>query len=239
MREDICTIPISEVFEPKDGCPICRLRNQIEERMVDYITGAAMMEPDVRIETNKTGFCSRHFDKMLQKRNRLSVALTLESHLKELQKEVSAMAANGPAKGQAQKLELLEHSCFVCDKIDWGMERMFSTVFRLWQNEEDFRRLYAEQPCLCLPHAARLLKDGQKEIHKKRYGEFAKVTAGLAEKYLKEVTADVSKFCSMYDYRNAGGDWGNSKDSIERAIWFLTSFEPFQAPADKNKEHSK
>ena len=27
----------------------------------------------------------------------------------------------------------------------------------------------------------------------------------------------------MFDYRNKNGDWGNSKDAIERAMWFLTS----------------
>lgn len=45
MRDDITSIPISEVFEPRDGCPICRLRNTLEDRVVEYITGAAMMEP--------------------------------------------------------------------------------------------------------------------------------------------------------------------------------------------------
>ncbi len=33
MREDICTIPISEVFEPKEGCPICRMRDTLENRV--------------------------------------------------------------------------------------------------------------------------------------------------------------------------------------------------------------
>lgn len=45
MREDICSIPISEIFEPKDGCPFCRMRDMLEDRMATYITGAAMMEP--------------------------------------------------------------------------------------------------------------------------------------------------------------------------------------------------
>ena len=57
MREDICSIPISEIFEPKDGCPFCRMRDMLEDRMATYITGAAMMEPDVRVETNRLGFC--------------------------------------------------------------------------------------------------------------------------------------------------------------------------------------
>ena len=30
MREDICSIPISEIFEPKDGCPFCRMRDMLE-----------------------------------------------------------------------------------------------------------------------------------------------------------------------------------------------------------------
>lgn len=56
MRYDITNIPVGEIFEEKDGCPICRLRNKLEQRAVEYITGAAMMEPDIRMETNRLGF---------------------------------------------------------------------------------------------------------------------------------------------------------------------------------------
>ena len=33
---------------------------------------------------------------------------------------------------------------------------------------------------------------------------------------------------TMYDYRNntADADWGNSKDSIERSVWYLTTRKP-------------
>ena len=57
MKESIYTIPISEVFEPRCGCPLCRLRDTLEQRCIDYIMGAAMMEPDIRIRTNEQGFC--------------------------------------------------------------------------------------------------------------------------------------------------------------------------------------
>ena len=75
MRDDITSIPISDVFEPKDGCPVCRLRDMLEERSVTYITGAAMMEPDVRIETNKKGFCNHHYKQMLENSKQLTIAL--------------------------------------------------------------------------------------------------------------------------------------------------------------------
>ncbi len=224
MREDICTIPISEVFEPKQGCPICRLRDMLETRMIDYITGAAMMEPDVRQETNKAGFCSRHLQQMLQKHNRLSVALTLDTHLKEISTQLEQLAAKGAGKDRLSFLHGAVEGCFVCGKIQWGMERLLDTIFRTWQKEPDFQALFRQQECLCLPHCVTLLEAAQKAMHKKVYPAFAAEAAALAKKYCAQLSADVSHYCSMYDYRNAGGDWGNSKDSIERAVWFLTSY---------------
>ena len=38
MREDICTIPVSEGFEPLDGCPLCRMRAIAQKRVIDFIT---------------------------------------------------------------------------------------------------------------------------------------------------------------------------------------------------------
>ena len=94
MREDITSLPVSEVFEPRDGCPVCRMRDMLEQRITDYITGAAMMEPDVRIETNEQGFCFPHYQMLLKKRNRLGVALMLESRLEEVEKQVYDAAAS-------------------------------------------------------------------------------------------------------------------------------------------------
>ncbi|MDE7279358.1 MAG: hypothetical protein K2N26_06495, partial [Oscillospiraceae bacterium] len=56
---------------------------------------------------------------------------------------------------------------------------------------------------------------------------FNKLIGGLTEKYIASLYKDVSNYCSMYDYRNTGkdADWGNSRDSIERAIKFLVSRE--------------
>ena len=165
MREDICTIPISEVFEPRDGCPICRMRDMLEDRMATYITGAAMMEPDVRIETNRLGFCKDHFDQILARGSRLSVALILESLLKEVEQEVFPEGKADP-KTAAKKLlpaaDRRAHSCFVCENIEKNMDHLMETVIKLWQTEEDFRKLYAEQPCICFPHYRTLLKAGTK-----------------------------------------------------------------------------
>ena len=117
MRDNIYTIPVSEVFEPKCGCPICRMRDMLEKRCIEYIMGAAMMEPDIRIETNKAGFCTDHFQMMLGQKNRLSLALMLESHLAELRKngyrDILDKAKARPRKRIGMKT--VNDTCFVCD----------------------------------------------------------------------------------------------------------------------------
>lgn len=50
MEEKIYTIPVTEAFEKKDGCPFCRLRRDLENTERDLIMGASMMEPDIRIK---------------------------------------------------------------------------------------------------------------------------------------------------------------------------------------------
>ncbi|MBR5523898.1 MAG: hypothetical protein IKU51_01345 [Clostridia bacterium] len=229
MRYDITNIPIAEVFEERDGCPICRLRNTLEKRAVEYITGAAMMEPDIRIETNKKGFCLEHYRQILGQRNRLSVALMLESHLDEMEKQIFA----GPplvgknAKKQAKDATRTACTCFVCDQMNDAMDKMLATVCRTWEGQKEFRQLFEEQPCLCLPHFSALVSTAAGHMSKKEQPFFAKEASRLAHNYLTELRGDVHHFCEMYDHRNAGNnDWGNSKDSIERAVWYLTTREP-------------
>ena len=226
MRYDITNIPVAEMFEQRDGCPICRIRNMLEERAVEYITGAAMMEPDIRMETNKQGFCLDHYQQMIKRRNRLSVALMLESHLDE----IAANRLSGrpaPAKRSrkaAGQSEGERSHCYICTQLEDGMQKMLATVCRTWEAQRDFQRLFEEQPCLCLPHFTALAQAADIHISKKERSYFVKAASNLAKGYLENVRADVHHFCEMYDYRNAGenADWGNSKDAIERAVWYLT-----------------
>ncbi len=227
MRESLLTIPISEIFEPMDGCPMCRLRNMLETRTVEYIMGAAMMEPDVRIETNRAGFCRTHLEQMMRQKNRLSLALMLQTHLETVHKELfSRKKLFEPKNARKQKLSAINESCFVCEKIDWGMERLMKTFFEMFAHA-DFRQLYMKQEYICLPHYDMLMSLAPAYLKKDMLDEFSRCTGELTEKYIAMLYGDVSHYCNMYDYRNTGkdADWGNSKDSIERAVAFLTGRE--------------
>lgn len=235
MREDICSIPVHDVFLPKDGCPFCRMRDMLEDRMATYVTGAAMMEPDVRVETNRLGFCEEHFNQILARGSKLSVALILESLLHEVEEQVFPEGRNA-AKKAAQAVDARQHSCFVCENLKQNMQHLVENTLKLWQSDPEFRELYAAQPQICLKHYGMAMQAAQK-LPRKEQPVFEAETARLTRNYLNEVAGDVTHFCRMFDYRNAGGDWGNSKDAVERAIAFLTSRKPNteQDAGEKNR----
>ena len=223
MRQDICTIPISEVFEVNDGCPICRMRETVEKHLVEYIMGAAMMEPDVRIETNKLGFCERHFNMMLESRGRLQLALILESHINEIRKNIfEKKLFNTPSKKGAQAKKLSD-SCFICSKIEWGFQNMIKTLFLSYENDKEFRAMFDSQSVFCLPHYEFLMNSSEKKNLKKYASEFEKTLTRITGEYVKSLGSDLTKYCSMYDYRakQEKQEWGTSRDVVERTVAFL------------------
>lgn len=222
MRDDICTIPVSEVFEEQNGCPICRMRKTVEEHLITYILGDAMMEPDVRIQTNKTGFCPEHYDKMLTHRGRLQLALMLETHIKEISSEIFDKKLFNSIDKKTSKSKQVIDSCFICDKVNWGIERMTETIYRCYEKESDFRRMFNAQPQFCLHHFEYLASGADKKSMPKYHSEFKENLTRITAEYVKSLGGDLNKYCSMYDYRNAkNGDWGNSADAVERAVAFL------------------
>ena len=225
MNDSIYTIPVSEVFEPKDGCPICRMRNTLETRCVDYITGAAMMEPDIRIMTNEMGFCEKHFPMIYKTKNKLSVALILESHLNEIKKEIFDKNFLLDKKGKLNRVKKVQESCYVCNKINWAMSRQLDTTVLMFERDKEFRKLYAEQPYFCMEHYKDLVEIAHKKLKGKMLSDFLNATDEATKKYLETLCEDVTHFTKMFDYRNSGedADWKNSKDSIQRAISFLST----------------
>ena len=229
MKENICTIPINDLFKPKDGCPICRMEEMLEETYVEYAVGDSMMEPNTRIRTNQKGFCHRHFSKMFYVGQKLPNALILETHLQEIIDNVMPKKAGSkPDKKAIAKIDELSKTCYVCDRIERDVHHLLSTVFVQYQKDEEFVKLYREQPYICLNHYSLIMKSASAKggISGKNMAEFHKDTYNLCKNYLSELKGDISHFCSMFDYRNRGGDFGNSKDSIERSIEFLTKEKP-------------
>ncbi len=237
--EQIYTIPVNEAFEasaadPSLGCPLCALYRKLEENELDLILGASMMEPDVRVLTNELGFCPTHYDMMFVRKNRLGMALTLESHLNELRKGIAGGGIlQKPGEKAEKRIEKLESSCYVCGRIEYNFSRMLNTVVYLWENDPEFRAKFAAQPYFCLPHYRRLLETARAKMSKKNLPAFVKQTEEIVTAYFDTLSEDVSWFCKKFDYRYGDEPWYNSKDAVERAMRFLGS--DLHRPPEKKK----
>lgn len=227
--ETIYTIPVNEAFEASAadhscGCPFCALHNKLEVDELELILGASMMEPDVRIQTNKEGFCRTHYDMMFVRKNRLGMALTLESHLAELSDQIrSGGFLSAPGAKPIKRISELEDSCYVCRRIEFHFQHMMETAVLLWQGDRAFREKLNAQPYFCLPHYRRLLECGVARLGKKEQKDFVADVGAVVERYLEKLGGDVSWFCKKFDYRYDAEPWYDSKDAVERAIRFLRS----------------
>lgn len=225
MEEKIYTIPVTQAFEKKDGCPFCTLRRELEDAERDLIMGASMMEPDIRIKTNDRGFCRKHYDKMFAMNNRLSLGLMLESHLKEQQDKIAVCKKSLFGKGfnakSVDNIKTLTKSCYICERVDEKYSKMIYTAVLLWQKQTEFRKLLSEQPYFCLPHASLYLECAKIRLDKKTFPTFAEALDAVQSTYMQSLCDDVSWFCKKFDYRYDQEPWGNAKDSVERAIKFL------------------
>ena len=231
--EQIYTIPVNEAFDdsrdnPECGCPICTLFKRQQENELEIILGASMMEPTIRVETNRRGFCSEHYGMMLRRKNRLGMALMLESHLDELRDELfpRGLAAIGGQARAERRMQELECSCYVCSRIEFALSRMIETAVLLWERDYDFRRKLAAQPHFCLPHYRRLVSYGAKRLGKRDRADF------LAEMQRIELAAydalreDIKEFCRGFDYRAAEAPPSEgSKTSVDRTVRFLSARE--------------
>lgn len=228
MKDTIYTIPVSEVFEPREGCPICRMRDTLEERCLEYIMGAAMMEPDVRQETNKVGFCADHFQRMLPRKNRLAIGLMLQSHLDYIDKEIVSARAPGMGKDKRPALgEEIREGCYICGRVKTAMDRMLDNMLGMWVKEESFRTLFAEQEYVCFTHYSLLTQAASLRLPKKQLPLFMEAVSALTKRRLLALKADVDSFCTSFDYRAArdGPLSQETKTSLERSAAYLTSRE--------------
>ena len=225
--EQIYTIPVNEAFEASAadhscGCPFCTLYNRLEDDELELILGASMMEPDVRIQTNKLGFCKTHYDMMFHRKNRLGMALTLESHLDELRHEIrDGKLFSKPGEKPIRRIGELEESCYVCGRIEFNFGHMIETAVLLWEQDEAFRGKLQGQPYFCLPHYRALLLYAEKRLGKRQFAEFESVCAGIVNAYADKLKEDISWFCKKFDYRYDKEPWYDSKDAVERSMKFL------------------
>lgn len=251
MKEQLHTIPVNEAFDAGDECPFCYLQRQSEQRILRYVAGpgASYMEPDVRLATDKAGFCREHMKKLYDYGNTLGSALILQTHYARLLEQFASDAAAftppgkksllGMRKG-AEPSDLPERlrqqacSCYVCDKLSYNMERYYHT-FCVLTKEPDFRAKVENSRGFCLRHFGELLTAAQTRLPNGQYEWFYDTVFPLMEHHLLRVKEDLDWLIAKYDYRNAALPWNNSQDALKRAMQKLEGLYPADGPYKMEK----
>ncbi len=233
MKYTLDTIPVLDAYRTGCECPLCKMRIQSEDSYVDSMLGAAYMEPDCRVRTNEIGFCTRHFELMYNRRNRLGLALMTHTHMQEVIKSMESILAGEMPKGgflaslsrsknsedsAPAKIRARIGGCVICDDLNNALNRYAYTIAQLYFTHTEFKQLFDSSKGFCLPHLALVLEMAGKTLSAEQTKTFQKKVAEIELENLKRVEGELEWFTLKFDYRNTDKPWGNSKDAVERSI---------------------
>lgn len=227
MDEQLYTIPVNDAFDSNCECPLCVMRRALEVDAIEFTMGPSYMDDDVRMQTNKTGFCAEHVRMLYANGNRLGLGLMLHTHMQQVIKDVTSLQEK-PVTGKSLfskgrnplvgYFEDLEKSCFICDRINRMFSRYVDTIFYLYRKDKAFRNKFAAGKGFCNSHYALLRGRSESALSGKDREEFVRVLDKLYLENMKRVCDDVEWFTDKFDYRNVDAPWKNSKDALVRGI---------------------
>lgn len=225
MKERIYTIPITEAFESECLCPVCLLQKKLEEESIEYSVGAAVMEPDFRIKTNKKGYCAYHWSKLAEQSKALPLALTLQTHAEQQNKVLDLKPSGFKKKTEKMRAQLhIENinkmlgECVICERVDYFTEKYIDNIIYLWKKEESFRSLFERQN-FCLPHFAKLTEYAIKQLSDKDFAVFYNNILENEKEFLQTIYSNISEFSNLFDHRNTNTNpTPNVKGAVRRTI---------------------
>ena len=251
MREQIDTIPVNDAFLSGDECPFCYLERMAEQRTIRFTLGpgASYMEPDVRGVTDRQGFCREHFQKMYDYGNALGNALVMQTYmaglLEEFEQQINGFEVPGKRPLFAKKNAPVEDhdmlrwakerqsTCYICNRLEYHMHRYYHTFFVMLKDEE-FRSRVENCKGFCMRHFVQLLERAKQELPNSQREWFYSAVISVMRDNLVRVKGDLDWFVGMFDYRQAGADWKNSRDAVSRSMQKLQGLHPTDPPYKMN-----
>lgn len=239
MKEQLYTIPVNDAFAVDCECPVCSMYDSLEKDAIEFTMGPSYMEDDIRMETNKIGFCTHHVKQLYKHQNRLGLALILHTHMQRTNRDLEDLLSSDKSvkKGLFAKktenaspvteyIENLNQSCYICNRIDRIFARYLATIYHCYEHDEEFRRKFAASKGFCTKHFGMLYEGAPSSLSGKRLPEFIKTLNEVYLTNMKRVTDDLEWFTDKFDYRNEDKPWKNSKDALPRSMNKTNSILP-------------
>jgi len=238
FKESIYEIPVNDAFLAESECPFCYMLDVLEKNTVDYMMGPSYMEDDIRAETNKIGFCQKHYSKMFKKQNSLGLALMLHTHIQQINKDLTKMLPSNGAPSVIKKgffskpilqnnvgghLHKLHDECYICKKIENTFVNYLDTFFYLWKKDDKFAEKVKQSKGFCLEHFADIYETAPNKLSANECEDFYKVIVKIQLENMARIEGELSWFIDKFDYRYKDEPWKNSKDALPRSIQKVSS----------------
>lgn len=117
MPEILYEIPVNDIFDRPCECPVCAMKKKLDDDEVAFAMGPSYMEDDIRLTTDKIGFCAHHMQMMYDFENRLGLGLILNTHMQNIIKNVETL--------ETERLQTL-----ICEGYRFRSLRLYQTDYK-------------------------------------------------------------------------------------------------------------
>ena len=225
---------VHDAYGSPGECPLCTLLQAAEETYLQSFTHSRVMEPNVRVKTNESGFCPDHYRKLYARENKLGLALVVHTHLAEKLPGLKAAIDAGAAPGRrgkerlesaASQIARLRDTCFLCDLLREDRDRYCFTVLYLWEKDEEFLPEFRASKGFCLPHFADMIAAALRSLRPDRRGRWMEETAALMTGALERLEREVHAFTQLHRDTSRGLGTEEERTALARTLQKLAGGE--------------
>jgi hypothetical protein len=211
-------------------CPLCFLAESAEETYLRSFQYSRIMEPNVRVKTNDSGFCPPHYRKLYERENKLGLGLMVHTHLQtalpvirsamESMRAAAAAGRRGAARidDAAASLASLRDRCFICDLLSTDLDRYAFTIIYLWRKDEEFLGTFRSSRGFCLSHFLLMLAKGRGMLRPDRLERWLQECIPLMTASLEDLERDLLAFTQLHHDANRSMGSDNERTALSRAL---------------------
>ncbi|MGO9308387.1 MAG: DUF6062 family protein [Spirochaetia bacterium] len=220
---------VHDAYARPGECPLCTLEEDAERTYLKSFQHSRVMEPNVRVQTNRQGFCPAHCRKLYDGENKLGLGLVVHTRLQQILPEISALlddldrAAGGRRRkdrvdAASARLAALRDSCFICALLREDTERYIATILYLWSRDPEFSAVFRSSRGFCVPHFASVLDRASKSMRADGFRRWLAETIPLMKGSLERLERDLHAFTQLHQADNASLGTDAVRSALARTL---------------------
>ncbi len=225
---------VHDAYALPGECPVCGLMQAAEETYLLSFQHSRVMEPNVRVKTNESGFCPEHYRKLYARENKLGLALVVHTHLVEKLQPLKAAieAAARPGRHEKERMDdavslltRLRDACFLCALLKEDRDRYCFTILYLWDRDPEFLPVFRASRGFCLPHFGDMCGAAQRSLRADRREKWMQEAAPLMTGSLERLEREVLAFTQLHRDSNRSLGTEEERTALARTLQKLAGGE--------------